>query len=264
MELEVPLMREILGMGTKIRGIIEVVFPHLCFTIQMPELKGEFALRAELILDQRTDQLQIRVGVLSIKIGFRNMEPLICTNNKTQQEELQEYLNQEQTDLLSTLVQDRQGLLHSTQWYSIPQTCHLIHKGNNQTLIGVLKAVLEELNPGRVFKILRIVGMNLQNLQVQTMGFHKGHPLHQEHMNLLELLGQMPFLKGEEVHHLGHQEDHQSHQVHKDRQVHQGRQVQQDHQVRQDIRIHQNLQVGHQMDGIDLQTQIRRIPGRLE
>jgi hypothetical protein len=128
MALGVLLMREILGMVAKIREIInEVVFPHLCFKIQIPELIGEFALRAGLILDQRTDLLQIRIEILSIKIGFRNMEPLICTNNKTQQEELQEYLNQEQTELLLTSVQDHQGLLLSTRWYSIPQTCHLIH-----------------------------------------------------------------------------------------------------------------------------------------
>ncbi len=61
---------------------------------------------------------------------------------------------------------------------------------------------------------------------------------------------------------LNHQEIHRDLLVRQELQIHQNHQNLQGD--RQDRQVHQNPHGIRQVDGIDLQTQIRRIPGRLE
>jgi len=183
-QIKVSIRQEvILRVVAKIRGTInEVVFPHLLFKIQIPMLIGVFVLKVELTLEIKNDLLQIRIKAPQIKIGFRDTEPLICMNNKIQQEELQEYLSLERTDRLPILVQAHQGWLHSTQWNSTPQTFHLLLEGNNKPLIRIFN---KTLTSGQVFKVPNQTGVNLQGLRIHVTSTRKGHLLPQGRLGLL-------------------------------------------------------------------------------
>jgi hypothetical protein len=170
----------------KIGGTInEVVFPHLLFKIQILVLIEAFVLKVVLILEIKSDLLQIRIRVPQIKIGFRDMEPLICMNNKIQKEELQEYLSLERTDRLPIPEQAHQGWRHSTQWYFTPQTFHLLLIESNKPLSRIFNKTLTYLNSGQVFKIPKQTGVNLQGLRIHVTSTFKGHLLPQGRLGLL-------------------------------------------------------------------------------
>jgi hypothetical protein len=206
-------------------AITQEVFPQLRFKIQIPEVIVVLVLKREQSLDLENNQLQAR----QTKTGFRGTEPLICTNNKMQQEELQRYLNLEPTGPLPSPVQVHQNLLLSIRWFTMPQTYHH-HREPNQ----IREIILVYLNLGPVSTIPRLVGVIHQEQQVHPVGFRRDRQGHQVYLNLRNLLDHPIIHQEDGMNRLDLQDNHQGHQTHQE-----GLQSLQDHKV------HQNLQEGH-------------------
>ena len=210
--------------------ITQELFPQLPFKIQIPEVIVVLVLKREQSLDLENNLLQAQ----QTQTGFRGTEPLICTNNKMQQEEFQRYLSLEPTRLSPIPVQVHQDLLHSIRGFTMPQMYHL-HKEHNQNR----EIILACLNLSSVSTIPKRVGVIHQEQQVHPVGFHRDHQDHQGHQNPQEDLLDHSIIHQEEgMSHLDLQDHHQGHQIHQE-----GLQILQGLQVH---KVHQNLQGDHQ------------------